>query len=467
MTTTPASEDSAQRPAWRTGTWRWLFPLAFVGSVTLLAFIFHGGVSPNPLSRCLPVLSITERGTLSADPWARLTGDHAEVDGHIYSDKMPLSSFVVLPFYALWHFLRSGPYSRGDIAVCVLLGDVVASAIPFGAFTLLLMRRAQQWVRPRDAVVYALVGAFSTPLFSYAGTYAGHALAAALFAAAYDAATRTKRDVLAGALAGLAALTELPTAKGVVLLGAYVLLQPGGVRRFPRYVLGGAPSLVALGAYNTAVTGSPFDPPYFHLTAEFTRAHPYTLDLHSFWVASELLFSEFRGLFVYAPALLLLFPLAVIKSESWSRRALLLALFAVEITFLSSFWMWDGGWAIGPRHLAVLMSVLLLEGIDAVARTPGARAPFWVLAAVGLVLNLAAVSTNPYAPSLHPFRELYLPALAQGRIAPDTVFHMLGFPLGRGSVVVWMAAFALAAYGLGRLAEWVPRAVRERPRAHG
>ena len=92
---------------------RWLFPVAVVSVVTALAFVFHGGVSPNPLSRVMTVLAVVERGTLSADPWAKLTADHAIVDGHIYSDKAPLSSFVVIPFYWVWHLVRDRSYGRG------------------------------------------------------------------------------------------------------------------------------------------------------------------------------------------------------------------------------------------------------------------------------------------------------------------------------------------------------------------
>ena len=68
-------------------------------------------------------------------------------------------------------------------------------------------------------------------------------------------------------------------------------------------------------------------------------------------------------------------------------------------------------------------------------------------------MNLLAVATNPYAPSLHPFRELYWPAFVHGAMTTDTVFHILGFQLGRASVVVWGAAFAAAVYALGRLGE--------------
>jgi hypothetical protein len=432
---------------------RKLFALAFVAAVALLVFVFHSGPSPNPASRALTVLGLVEEGTLSADPWAKLTIDHAEVNGHIYSDKAPLSSFVVLPFYWVWHLVRGRPFDlRIDLKVLVLFGDVVAAAIPFAAFVLLLARRAAPHVRGRDAVLFALMGAFGTPLFSYGAMYFGHALGGALFLFAYDAARR-ERAILAGALVGLAVLTELPLAIGGGLIGIYLLSRPGGLKLFANYAVTGLPFAIALGAYNALITGSPFDPPYHHLISAFDTPHPYVLDLHTFSVAGRLLVGQYRGLFFYAPAFLVLLPLAIAKAETPARRALFAAIVLAQFGFVASFWMWDGGWCIGPRHLASLMMVVLYEGVFALAETPRARAPFLIAAAIGIGINLIAVATNPFAPSERPFSELYWPAFVRGAITPHNVFRMLDFDLGRWSVAVWCALFALTIIVFGRLAE--------------
>jgi hypothetical protein len=351
-----------------------------------------------------------------------------------------------------------------DLKILVLLGDVVAAAIPFGVFALLLERRAARWVRGREAVLLAFVAVFGTPLFSYGATYLGHVLAGALFVFAYDAATRegastlwpaTKeaRALLAGFFAGLAVTAELPMAIGTVLLGLYLASRPSGPRLVLRYVAGGIPFALALGGYNWAITGSALDPPYHHLPDAFTVDHPYVLDLHTWRVAGSLLFGQYRGLFFYAPVLLLLAPLAMTRLETVPRRLLLGAIALAQVGFVASFWMWDGGWSIGPRHLTSLLMVLLYEGVDAVARTPRARIPFFALGAVGIAINLLAVATNPFVPSQRPFSELYWPAFTRGEIAPDNVFHMVGIDLGKGSVFVWCALFATAIVLLGKMAE--------------
>jgi hypothetical protein len=432
-----------------------VYPFAFVAVVAALVFVFHGGVSANPASRALTVLGLTEVGTLSADPWAKLTIDRAIVGEHTYSDKAPLSSFVVLPFYWVWHVVRGRAFDlRIDLRVLVLLGDVVAAAIPFGAFVLLLAQRAARWTRGREAVLLALLGAFGTPLFSYGAIFFGHALGGALFVFAYDAATDERpRPLQAGFLVGLAVLTELPLALGGGLIGLYFLARPARWTLLARYALGGLPCALALGAYNAAITGSPFDPPYHHLIAAFDTARPYVLDLHTLTVAWRLLVGQYRGLFFYAPALVLLAPLAAVTIEPRARRVLFGAIVLVHFGFIASFWMWDGGWCIGPRHLTVVMMILLYEGVAAVARSPLARLPFLALAAIGVALNLLAVATNPFAPSEKPFSDLYWPAFVKGTMTPENVFRMLGMDLGRGIVVAWLALFALAIAALGRLAE--------------
>lgn len=429
------------------------FAAVFVAAVAALVLVFHGGVSANPASRALTVLGLSELGTLSADPWAKLTIDRAIVDGHTYSDKAPLSSFVVLPFYWVWHLVRGRPYAQAiDLPILVLIGDVVAAAVPFAAFVLLLERRAARWTRGREAVVFALLAAFSTPLFSYGAIFFGHALGGALFVFAYDAATR-KRALLSGFLVGLAVLAELPLAIGGALVGVYLATRPRGLRLVAEYALGGLPCALALGAYNAAITGSPFDPPYHHLTSAFYTPQPYRLDLHTLTVAWHLLFGQYRGLFFYAPALLLLAPLAVAKIAGRAEKALFLAVVLAQFGFIASFWMWDGGWCIGPRHLCGVIMILLYGGVDALARTPKARLPFFVAAAIGLAIDLVAVATNPFAPSEKPFSELYWPAVRRGEIAPDNVFRMLGMNLRDYALVAWLALFALSVVALGRMAE--------------
>ena len=297
-----------------------LFPFVFVVVVAALVFVFHGGVSANPASRALTVLGLAEVGTLSADPWANLTIDRAIVNGHTYSDKAPLSSFVVLPFYSSGTSFAGGrSMPRVDLQVLVLIGDVVAAAIPFGAFVLLLERSAARWMRGRDAVLFSLLAAFGTPLFSYGALYFGHALAGALFVFAYDAATREhvcsacdepgKRASSPVSWPGSRCSPSSPSRSGAVSSASTSSPAPRAEARPRRIFARRAPvrararrlqprdHRVAVRSRRTIISRLPF-----------RHAHPYVLDRHTFVVAGRLLFGQYRGLFFYAPALFLLFP---------------------------------------------------------------------------------------------------------------------------------------------------------------
>jgi len=418
--------------------------LAFIAAVALLSLFFYGGLSANPGSRVLGVLALVENHGFRADEWRDITIDRAIVNGHFYSDKAPLSSFLVAPFFFVWRAIVRRPLANADIDAAVYIGDLVAAAIPFAAFVALLRSRAAKWVGNGEAVWIALLAAFGTSAFPYSGMYMGHVLAGALFVFAYHFATSDpeRRAYACGLLAGLTVLAEYPMAFSAAILGGYLALR--SPKLAVRYVIGGLPCAVAMFAYNAAITGSPFDPPYRYGGGQFRApwGRAFGLDAQALHAARMLLFSESRGLFVYAPALLLLVPLALARAGGGARRWLFVTLACVQLTFVASFFLWDGGWAIGPRHLVPLMMLLVYEGVGAVARTPRAQPLFAGLAAAGVALNLLATATNPFVEGFaHPFGDLYWPAFARGEITPTNAFALVGIHAGRACVFAWCALF--------------------------
>jgi hypothetical protein len=432
-----------------------LFPTTFVLATAALVLVFRGGASANPVSRALTVLAIAEDGSLRADRWFDLTIDQAIVGGHVYSDKPPLSSFVVLPFYWLWRVAHGGPFTGGDVDVVVYIGDVVAAAIPLGVFVLLLERRAATGLPAREAVWVALLAALGTPLLGYGGTYFGHVLSGTLFVGAYHAATgaESARDprrwaLAAGLLVGLGVMTELTIWIGVVALAIFLATRrPDGLRLAAYYAAGGIPCALALAVYNVCITGSPFDWAYAHVTSTFYNPTPLRIDLSTVTVARDLLVSEYRGLLFYAPALLVLAPLAYVRTTPRARRGLLAGFTGAHFVFVASYWMWAGGWCIGPRHLTPVLMLLLYEGVGALARSAaGWRVAFVGMASLGLAGNVVAVATNPRIEGpRHPLRDLYWPAFSRGEMTADSVFHALGLGWGRGTVYAWCLLFVVTA----------------------
>jgi len=77
----------------------------FFVNLLLASFFLDAWLTPNSTSRGLPVLTLYEEGTLRIDTYSKFTVDKALVNGHYYSDKAPLSTFLVYPFYRVFRSL--------------------------------------------------------------------------------------------------------------------------------------------------------------------------------------------------------------------------------------------------------------------------------------------------------------------------------------------------------------------------
>ncbi|MDX2140700.1 MAG: hypothetical protein SF123_21635 [Chloroflexota bacterium] len=117
------------------------------------------------------------------------------------------------------------------------------------------------------------------------------------------------------------------------------------------YVLPILLMLALIAGYNAARFGSPFTSGYYFDSGEgFNKP---------FWAgAFGLTFSPYRGVFWYAPVLLLAFPgwLWLRSGAAW----LLLALIIAQIATYASWWSWDGGIAWGPRFLLPVLPLMAL-----------------------------------------------------------------------------------------------------------
>ncbi len=462
------SADPEGRPVRRR---RAAFFTALIAAVACLALVFHAGMTASPGSRALAVLAVVETGSLKADPWYDLTIDRALVNGHFYSEKAPLPSMLVIPFYALYRAVEHRPYRASDLDVIIALGNVLGAAIPLGLLVLVFQRRAAISAPPGKAVWIALVAALGTPLLSYGGIYFAEVLAGLLLVGAWHLATSafepdspgppdSSRPFLAGFLAGLAMLSEFVVFYGVAALGLYLLTRLGWKRGWKLallYAAGGLPSALVVAALNLATTGSVFDLLYHHTTSIFYHYPPYSLDLDAVRAAGVLLFSQYRGLFFYAPALIVLGPLAFTRAPSRSRRLLLAGFCVVHLVFIASYWARYGGWCIGPRHLTPILVVLLYEGLPHLATSSRwTNRAFFALGATGLAMNVLAVATNPMLEGAWwPFAQLYWPAFVHGEMTEHSVFADLGLHWGRWEVAVWFALFFAFAGLLARQARAV------------
>ncbi|MFQ5613131.1 MAG: hypothetical protein ACE5H9_13460 [Anaerolineae bacterium] len=221
-----------------------------------------------------------------------------------------------------------------------------------------------------------------------------------------------------GAALGAAALVR-PTAL-VVAPGLALALWPAA-RSWPsRWRLAaqvGLPLALALGIgalYNWLRFGSPLDSGYY----EVAWTTPPAAGLYG------LLFSPGKGVFLYAPPLLLSLAALPLFFKRHRPLALLIALWwAAYLAFYSPYNFWTGGFNWGPRFLLPLLAVSMLPGAALLAerRLRGRRLLFALLFGLGLIIQLPAVVVDQ-ARYLTGLREtggaryyddsIYLPALS-------------------------------------------------------
>jgi hypothetical protein len=408
---------------------------------------FFAAPSWNENSRFALTRSLVERGRLDIDPYAHETGDEAVAHGHTYSDKAPGASLLAVPAYGAYHlFLRvtggrppssiaaAGPADpnerilvnasfRRALYLCNLFTNALAGALLGALFFLTLGRRFT--VAPRPALAATLALAVGTLILPYATMFYGHVLVAAFLFAAFtllEPDAGAGRLALAGALCGLAILTELTTAPAALLLAGYAVWMAR--RRALWLVAGAAPPLLLLAGYQWAAFGAPWRSGYaFVSRPEFAQGMSHGL-MGIGWprpsVLAALLVGRARGLLYTAPVLLLAFVGLGrrLREDLRARRGEGPLAAAVVLFFLlatAGYYMWYGGSAFGPRMVIPALPFLCL-GLPFAFRRPRPWV-FGLLLAVSIANQLAATAVEPSAPLVTDVLGDYLyPHLLRGEV---------------------------------------------------
>jgi hypothetical protein len=370
--------------AWFAGAPDWN-QAARIGAI--LTFVEPG---PNQLTLRIDEFVNSDARNLRTGDWARGTDDH------YYPNKAPGVSLIGIPAYALLHVVerlagaepRSPPLTALNVIVlnlwCSVAWTAAASALLF------LFLTALDFVRG-DALLGALAFALGTLVFPYDSSIWGHTTAAACLLSALCLAWwpgDSLRPWLAGLLGGLAVLIEYAAVFGLAAVGCAFLARARGWRRRGQFLAGAAIPLLALLVHQKLAFGG-------YLTTAVELSNPALLDeSRAFgvfggvdWAAVRgLLFSTWRGLFVYSPILLFA---CVGAWQQWrSGRRLLVAAclggFLTCVLFVATLSTWWGGWSSGPRYLIVAIPMLAL-----LAPRVGSL-PRWARALHGAALALSA-----------------------------------------------------------------------------
>jgi hypothetical protein len=372
------------------------------------AFFWHSR-DWNTASRLMLTYAMVDRGTVEITGLDVHTGDKALLRGRYYSDKLPgYPMLAALPYVCAKWALQLPPHPLGaDPEKCkywpadywITLGT--SGLITAGTAALLVVLALELGCSAGAAVLVGLAYGLSTPAYIYATLAYGHQASAFALLASFLLIRGTSsrivglRLAIAGFLAALASVIELQVAPVSAILGLYLLTEvlsrryhPGGLWIF---VLGVALPTLALLAYNQVAFGSPWDMGYFH-HVNFAHVHtpdnPTGLRSPDWRKVDPLLWGRYRGLFSYAPILILALPgwIVLILRRRWSLAIVSLLVCASVLLVNLSYPEWTGGWSTGPRLLLPLIPFAMIPVAGLLGGGGrGGRAATWIAAALALI----------------------------------------------------------------------------------
>jgi hypothetical protein len=394
-----------------------------MGSVILILFLAYGYFIPrgalwNPDTRIFLAASIVDRGQLNIDPYAPYTGDKAAYNGHYYSDKAPGSSLLAVPVYAFvklalyqgktpyLQLLSASDEQRTDFLARSLI-TLLLVGLPSALLGGLIFRfLAYLGLGPRGRLALTLGYGLGTIAFAFSTVFFSHQIVALLLFAAFYLLFRIRRGALsqwhyltAGALAGYAIITEYPTALIVGCLALYALSSARSWRALLLLGAGMLPSLVLAAIYNTLCFGAPWNQGYANLAGPeaFRVGQSQGLlgitvpHLDALWQTT---FGPYRGLFLLSPFLLLAVPgfVLLFRQRAWrSEAALWLGIAVVYFLFVISYFAWDGGYSLGPRHFIPALPFLVLPIALVLKQRGWLRGP--AAALIGLSISIVTLAT--------------------------------------------------------------------------
>jgi hypothetical protein len=376
----------------------------------VLALVALAALGPNyangwqDVSRLALTQSLADSGSLRIDRFQSATGDKALYRGHYYTDKAPGISFIALVPFEVFRVAGVVVPPKGANGVWYQPRSLwIFRLLTGGLFFLLgafLVGRVSEGLRPGTGALSAATFGVGTMALPLAATVFGHTPAGVLSLGAFLLlwVGRERRrwwpDVCAGACAGLAVLVEYQA----VVIAGIVLLYLLGTRRSTaaalRFVAGGIPAALALGAYDWAAFGSPFRLSYRYVSSTFAKQQHQDLFGIGFPRAHSLraiLFDSERGLLVTSPVLalaaagLVLLWLRGRRAEAATCLGVTAALFVMDAGYFEPF----GGVSPGPRFFAPALPFLALGLPLAFARWPRLTASL-ALASLFLLAPLTA-----------------------------------------------------------------------------
>lgn len=445
----------------------------FLSVVASTAILYHPNTGWNVNTRLALVFAICDMGTLNIDDYhgpglPTETGDKAFFEGHYYSDKIFGVSLLALPAY--W-VARSIAGESLSFAAGHWISKLAAVSLPAGVsvvlFALLLIRLGTP---PRRALVATFLLFYGSMWFGYSTIFFPYAAAlacamGALYLTFYPPGHRlTGLNCLAiGFLLGFALLCELTMAFLVAGIGMVWLLRLGdqtgflGMRAYAEmagertriahsalfavvFWIGVLIPLSLFAGYCKVIFGK-FSIPYQYEVSDLFREGMaqgvmgiQTPKLAPLWY---LTIHPYRGILFWTPLLLLALAGCILSIQQYGKRRIVgwLGVYTAVayLLFNAGYYMWWGGWSMGPRFLIPLIPVVGLglgelmreDKLSAFAKRAllgrVARIAILVLGGLGVFLSFPLSISEPQTPQGNPTEALLSPSLSESPAVPQFV----------------------------------------------
>lgn len=299
-----------------------------------------------------------------------------QVEGHYYSKYSPIPSLLSLPLYSV--FMIIGNNERYELYPFLsrIMSVVISSSVSTILYLIL-----RSLVQQRVAVLLTFLYAFGTFTWASATTTLSTQSTGELFLVLTlftifryhvkpnNETSRWKTFVLIGLTTSLMVATRPQSFFVALLLIAYVIhVASSKMRALATITLGGLPTLLLLGSYNTHSFGAPYKTGY-----GVEALQGWTTPI---WIGLPgILFSPSHGLLMYSPILLIALafawkvwrPQGSTCATTGSRkpekiilaRYIIIACF-VQLLLMSHWWAWYGGVAYNQRMLQEIHPLLIL-----------------------------------------------------------------------------------------------------------
>lgn len=422
-------------------------------NILLSSFYLDIWHNDNTTSRVLTVLSIVDFGTLKIDSFANKTIDKSIINGHYYSEKPPLPSLLIVPFYAfeksIGLFVQPTDFTNYSKPVYIL-GSFICGSLPFVLICIIFFTYASRHTNKYRAAILTMIFLYSSFIFIYSGTFFAHVLSSCFLLLSYTFIKFRKKYFYSGLFLGLAILSDYSVAFIAFLWMLQIFINELKFKNVLYFGVGLSPTIISIIVYNIMTTGSPVDLLYNHIAGDgFQNASNLGFSYPRISALYGLTISSYRGLLIYCP--FLLFSLITFFKEKqeitikWSKNYLFLVTI-VYILLISSHMIWWGGWSYGPRQLMPIAVLLLFESIIFISKIEINKYRFWIFSIIAVFVTWIVKSTVVYsAPSeiKNPFANYFFQNLLNKDANPNNLLTMLFDVEPWTAALIWLMLFVV------------------------